>query len=62
VRIRPAAVVLGFGLLAIAAARPQVYVTLCNVHFVVTDRDGRFVKDLTPADFRIYDNDRAQDI
>ena len=48
--------------MVVTAAAQQVYVTLCTIHFVVTDRTGRFVKDLGPTDFTIYDNDRAQEI
>jgi VWFA-related protein len=55
------AALLGAAIVATAAAQ-QVYVTLCTIHFVVTDRNGRFVKDLGPTDFTIYDNDRAQEI
>jgi Ca-activated chloride channel family protein len=61
VRIRAAAALCSV-LLAIAASKQQVYVTLCEVHFAVTDRTGLFVRDLGPADFTVYDNDRPQEI
>jgi Ca-activated chloride channel family protein len=63
VRARFAATaVLCSALVATAASTQQVYVTLCHVHFVVTDRNGLFVKDLGPDDFTVYDNDRPQEI
>lgn len=50
------------GLVAASAATQQVYVTLCEVHFTVTDRSGQVAKDLNPGDFLIYDNDHPQEI
>lgn len=47
---------------ASAAAAQQVYVTLSSVHFFVTDRNGRFVSNLSASDFTIYDNERPQEI
>lgn len=39
-----------------------VDVDVVQLTAVVTDRDGRFVKGLQPADFKVYDNDRLQPI
>ena len=58
-------VAVSVGLLALVAttAVPQdVYVTLVDVHFTVTDRNGVFVKNLRPEDFTVYDNDRPQQV
>jgi Ca-activated chloride channel family protein len=39
-----------------------VDVDVVQITAVVTDGDGRFVKGLTPNDFKVYDNDRLQPI
>ena len=60
---RRVAVVLAVSLLATPAlAQQRVYVTLREVRFAVTDRHGAPVSGLSPEDFTVYDNDRAQDI
>jgi Ca-activated chloride channel family protein len=49
-------------LAATAAVSQDVYVTLVQVHFFVTDRNGVFVKDVSPESLKVYDNDRPQKI
>src|SRR5437868_6273092 len=45
-----------------SAFSQSVDVTLHEIHLTVTDRNGRFITDLKPEDFSIYDNDAKQDI
>ena len=40
----------------------QVYVTLRDVRFSVTDRNGAPVNGLSPEDFTVYDDDRLEEI
>ena len=40
----------------------QVYVTLRDVRFSVTDRNGAPVNGLNPEDFTVYDDDRLEEI
>jgi Ca-activated chloride channel family protein len=47
---------------ALAAVPQDVYVTLVQVHFFVTDRKGAFVTDLRAEDLAVFDNDRPQKI
>src|SRR5258708_25635518 len=62
-RLRRLAASVGLlGLVATTALSQDVYVTLVDVHFTVTDRNGVFVKNLGPEDFTLYDNDRPQQI
>jgi VWFA-related protein len=49
-------------LVATTATSQDVYVTLVDVHFTVTDRNGAFVKNLGAEDLTLYDNDRPQQI
>jgi len=46
----------------VLAQGESVFVTLCRVHFTVTDETGHFVHGLTRNDFTIYDNDAPQRI
>ncbi len=48
--------------LAAGVAAQETYVTLVEIHFVVTDHDGRFAKDLGAGDVSVYDNDRRQEL
>ncbi len=54
-----ATLLLAAGLVTTVASQEE-YVTLCSVHFVVTDDNGTFVTGLGPSDLRVYDNDRPQ--
>lgn len=58
--------------LALVAATPSLHgqegfkfksgVELVNVNVTVTDRNGRFISDLTQNDFLVYDDNREQEI
>ncbi len=61
-RSRAAAAVTLAVLLVAGVAAQETFVTLVEVHFVVTDHDGRFVRNLRAADVAVYDNDRRQEI
>src|SRR5262249_26028377 len=53
---------IGVTLAASFVSGQTVDVNLIETHFSVTDRNGKFVPNLKPSDFTVYDNDESQSI